>query len=217
MNQAIKVEIWSDIVCPFCYIGKRHFEMALNDFTGKGQVSVIMKSFQLDPEAESNGTPIDEYLGRTKGWSLAQVQEMHGQLTETARKAGLDMRFDIAVAANTFDAHRLLKWAASEGLQAEASKLLFEAHFTQGKDIGNRQTLVDLARQIGLERHKADDLLQNRTFANEVANDIAEARQLGLRGVPFFLFNRKYGISGAQPPETFTQALHKLRDEVAAQ
>lgn len=209
----MKIEIWSDVVCPFCYIGKRKFEKALNGFAGKDNVEVEWKSFQLDPTTTSSELSIYEYLAQRKGISVEQSEKMHEQVATSAREAGLEFNFDKAVVANTFDAHRLLHLAAKYGKQTAAEGRLFSAYFTEGKNISDLSTLIELAGEIGLDKEEARTALENSTFTQEVKDDIKEAEQFGINGVPFFVLNRKFGVSGAQPSEVFAQALEKAWTE----
>lgn len=210
----MKIEIWSDIMCPFCYIGKRKFEAALNRFENKGQVEIEWKSFQLNPEMQTEpDKSINEYLSEIKGWSLDQAKAMNATVTELARAVGLNYDFDKAVVANSFDAHRLIQLAKTKGKGDVAEERLFKAYFTEGKNIAEHETLIQLGSEIGLEAEEVRTILNTNQFSTEVNRDVQEAQQLGVRGVPFFVIDRKYGISGAQDSETFLQALQKAADE----
>ena len=210
----MKIEIWSDVVCPFCYIGKRKFEKALNEFHGKDRVKVEWKSFQLDPETKTDAqVSVYEYLAERKGMSVEHSKEMHQQVAMLANEAGLDFNFDKTMVANTFDAHRILHLAAKYGKQTEAEERLFAAYFTEGKNIADFDTLVELAKEIGIKQDEAKIALENLSFTQQVNEDIHEAQELGIRGVPFFVFNRKFAVSGAQSPEIFAQALQKAWEE----
>lgn len=204
----MKVEIWSDIMCPFCYIGKRRFEAALEQFPGKDNITVEWKSFQLNPALKSQpGKDIYDYVAEMKGqsreWSLA----IHDQMAGTAKEAGLTYNFEKAVLANSFDAHRLIQLAKKHQLGDAAEEALFHAYFTEGKDMSNHETLIAIGVEIGLDKTAVAAMLQSRDYAAAVNNDVEEAQQLGIRGVPFFVLDRKYGVSGAQPVEAFSQAL----------
>ncbi|PPL00369.1 DsbA family oxidoreductase [Parapedobacter indicus] len=207
----MKIEIWSDIVCPFCYIGKRNFETALAQFDEAEFVELEWKSFQLDPELPKGTTYADtyQYLAERKGLSIAQAKEMTSSVAATGKNAGVTLNFEKAVIANTWDAHRLIHLAQSKGAGTRVKEALFNAHFTDGKDISNRDTLVELGKKAGLEETPVIAMLSSDAYAHEVAQDIQEARNIGIRGVPFFVFNRKYAVSGAQPPEVFLQTLQK--------
>lgn len=206
----MKVEIWSDVVCPFCYIGKRKFEIALAEFTGKEDIEIVWKSYQLQPDAPEsiNQTPY-ELLAEKYGMSVELAMQRHEQVTQQAAEVGLDFRFDIAKPANTFRAHQLTKLAATVGKEDTAEEALFKAYFTEGKNINDVSTLAEIGAGIGLEEAAVREALAQQTFKNEVRTDIYEAQQVGVRGVPFFVFNRKYAVSGAQQPEVFLGALQQ--------
>lgn len=210
----MKVEIWSDIVCPFCYIGKRNFEKALADFGGRDRVEVVWRSFQLDPGLKKQeGQSLDQYLAEKKGVPLAEAREMNAFMTNRAKEAGLDYHLDRAILNNTFDAHRLLHLARHKGVQDQLKELLFAAYYTEGKDIGDAGTLIAIAGQAGIPAEEAREVLTGDRYADEVRQDQYEAQQVGARGVPFFVFNNKYAVSGAQPAEVFTQVLEKAGEE----
>lgn len=204
----MKIEIWSDIMCPFCYIGKRKFEQALELFSDKGSVILEWKSFQLMPELKTlSGKNMNGFLAEHKEISLEEAKAMNGQVIEMAKQVGLVYNFDIAIPVNTFNAHRFIHFAKQHGKQNEAEEKLFRSYFTEGKNINDYPTLIQLGEAIGLDRNELNAALENGSFADEVNRDIYEARQIGVRGVPFFVFNRKYGVSGAQAPETFLETL----------
>lgn len=205
------VEIWSDVMCPFCYIGKRRFEQALDQFDHKNEVAVNWKSFQLDPTTQTDpDTNIHEFLAARKGISLEQARAMNDRVTQMAAEVGLTYNFDKAVVANSFDAHRLSHLAKKYGLQDEAEERLFAAYFTEGKNTADCNTLVQLGSEIGLDPEEVRRTLNSNEFAEEVRRDIYEAQQVGLRGVPHFVINDKYAISGAQSPALFLEALNKI-------
>lgn len=210
MADKMKVEIWSDIMCLFCYIGKRKFETALKTFDDADHVEIEWHSFQLDPgiEAGSNKN-VYQYLSERKGFSYDQSVQMHKQVVDTAKAVGLEYNFDKAVVANSFDAHRLIQFAKTKGLGDAAEERLFSAYFTEGKDFGDHVTLVALANEIGLNEAEIADVLKSDAYKENVENDIDEAAQIGIRGVPFFVFNRKYAVSGAQAPDVFANALQQ--------
>ena len=205
------VEVWSDIACPFCYIGKRHFEKALAQFPEAAAVKLEWKSFQLDPELP-RATPYANtyaYLAARKGLSREHAEEMTAGVALTGQRAGLDLNFGATVVANTWDAHRLLHLAKVNGLGNPLKEILFRAHFTDGKNISDHDTLTALGMEAGLPEAAVAALLASDQYGYEVAQDIQEARDIEVRGVPFFVFNRKYAVSGAQPPEVFLQTLQK--------
>ena len=207
----MKVEVWSDIMCPFCYIGKRHFEQALLQFGAAGAITLEWKSFQLDPTLPKHAAYQDtyQYLSARKGIDPAQAKEMTTNIIEAGNAAGLTFRFDRAIVANTFDAHRLLHFAKTHQLGNALKEQLFRAHFSDGKNIADADILTTLAGEVGLDAKAAQQVIQSNQYADAVADDIREARQIGIQGVPFFIFNRKYAVSGAQPATVFLQTLEK--------
>ncbi len=206
----MEIEIWSDVMCPFCYIGKRRLEQALEQWGHKDRVHVEWKSFQLNPHLKTMpGKSLNEYLAGTKGWTLQYAKDMNDYVTEMAKEAGLEYHMDKAVVANSFDAHRLIQLARTKGLGDAAEERLFRAYFTEGLNTADHDVLVTLAAEIGLDAEMARQVLQTDAFAEEVERDMYEASQVGVRGVPFFVFDRRYAISGAQPVELFVQTLEK--------
>ncbi|GAB3014985.1 DsbA family oxidoreductase [Spirosoma pulveris] len=203
------VEIWSDVMCPFCYIGKRKFEQALSQFAHKEQINIIWKSFQLNPDMKTQpGKSINQYLAEVKGWSLAEAQRMNDHVTSMAQEVGLSYNLNKAVVANSRDAHRLIQLAKQNGLGDAMEERLFKAYFTEGRDTSEHATLLELGTEIGLDAAAVQRLLDSNQFADAVDRDIYEAQQVGARGVPFFVLNRRYAVSGAQQPETFLGALN---------
>jgi len=204
----LTVEIWSDVVCPWCYIGKRRFEAALADFPH--EVETVWRSFELDPGApttrEHNAT---EHLAAKYGMSLEQAQASHAQMTELAAAEGLEYHFETARGGNSFDAHRLIHLAAAHGKQAEAQERVMRAYFTEGVAIGDREQLVALAADLGLDADEARSVLESDAYADAVREDEHLAQRIGIQGVPFFVLGRRYGVSGAQPAEILVQALEK--------
>jgi predicted DsbA family dithiol-disulfide isomerase len=201
----VKIEIWSDVVCPWCYIGKRRLEHALNEFEHADEVEITWRSFQLNPDTpKGTAVPTMEYLARRFG---PQSKAMTGQVAELARAEGLDFDFDAALTVNTLDAHRLLHLANDLGIGDAAKERLLRAHFTEGADLSDRDTLVALLSEVGAEPDRARAVLASREYADAVRDDFEEADRLGANGVPFFVIDRKYGISGAQPAEAFLRAL----------
>lgn len=211
----MKVEIWSDIMCPFCYIGKRHFEEALKQFSEADKVEIEWKSFQLDPNLPKPASDLNvyEYLAQRKGISVAQSKAMHQNVVQMATAAGLNYDFDKTVVANSFDAHRLIQFAKTKNLGDEAEERLFKAYFTEGKNMCDITTLLELAEDIGLDATEAKEVLNTNAYSTEVKKDIEEASQIGVTGVPFFVFNRKYAVSGAQPSASFVNVLNKSFSE----
>ncbi len=211
----MKVEIWSDIMCPFCYIGKRHYEKALEQFADAKNIEVEWHSFQLDPNLPKPASSLSpyEYLAQRKGMSIEQSKAMHQNVIKMAEAAGLNYDFDKAVVANSFDAHRLIQFAKTKGLGDEAEERLFKAYFTEGKDMCDAATLLQLAKEMGLNEVEAKEVINSNVFTTEVKKDIEEAAQIGVSGVPFFVFNRKYAVSGAQPSTSFLNVLEKSFEE----
>lgn len=206
----MKVEIWSDVMCPFCYIGKRNFEKALEQFPHKDRVEIEWRSFQLDPEMKDQPDKnVYTYLAERKGQSLEWSKQAHKQVSDMASEAGLTYNFDKAVIANSFNAHRLIQLAKKHKLGDAAEERLFRSYFTEGGHIGNIDTLVKLGTEIGLDPEEVKATLQSNAFAEEVLKDVNEAQMLGARGVPFFVLDRSYGISGAQAPATMLGTLQK--------
>lgn len=210
----MKIEIWSDVVCPFCYIGKRKLEKSLAKMPFGDQVEIEWKSFQLNPDQETN-TEIStmEHLSQSKGWSMEQTKEITSNVTNMAEAEGLTFDFDKAVVANTKNAHRLIHLAKAIGKGPEMKEALLKAYFTDGKNVDDAKTLIELGSQLGLESSKIEAMLNSDQFDSEVDKDIYESRQIGVRGVPFFVLDRKYGISGAQPDQVFDDSLTKAWKE----
>jgi len=210
----MKVEIWSDIACPFCYIGKRKFEQALESYPHKDSVQVEWRSFQLDPEMEPvPGQTIYESLAQKKGWTPEHAKALSAQVSNMAAELGLHYNMDNTVPANTFNAHRLTHLAAKFGLQDEAEERLLKAYFMEGLNIQDEKVLVQLGTDIGLEEKAVRYMLASDEYSYDVRMDAYEAQQIGVRGVPFFVIDRKYAVSGAQPSEVFLGALQTARKE----
>ncbi len=211
----MQIEIWSDVVCPFCYIGKRHLEQAIADLKMEDEVEITWKSFQLDPSAQPReGLTLKKYLSESKGMSMDQVEQMTTGVVDRAAAVGLKFNFDEAIVANTIDAHRLLHLASEKGKQGEMKERLLLAYFTENKNLNDKEQLADLAMEVGLDRNEALRVLTTNAYASEFRKDVQEARQIGIQGVPFFVINRKYVVSGAQPIDTFKQALQQVNTEM---
>lgn len=210
----MKVEIWSDVMCPFCYIGKRKFETAFAQFPHKDKVQLVWKSFQLSPELKTQPAKnIHQFLAEHKGISVQEAKGMNDYVTQLAKQVGLTYNFDSSIVANSFNAHRFTHFAKQHNKQNEAEELLFRSYFTDGKNIDDLQTLVALGKEIGLDETALKAALENGSYADDVRADIHEAGQVGVRGVPFFVFDRKYAVSGAQESGAFLGALQKSFDE----
>lgn len=210
----MKIEVWSDFSCPFCYIGKRRLEEALQEFPHRKDVQVEYRSFELDPEAKRDyEQDLYDLLAKKFGQSREQVIAMNQNLKEQAKSVGLSYHFDSLIPTNTFDAHRLTHHAESQGKAKEMVEHLFKAYFTDSHHIGDRETLAQLASEIGLEKETVKAMLKSEKYAADVRSNEKEAKQLSVTGVPFFVFNRKYAISGAQPPQIFKDTLEKVWEE----
>ena len=226
-STAVKVEIWSDVVCPWCYIGKRRFEAALSRFAHRDQVEVEWKSFELDPGARSAsaalpddaagpaaaGPDYADRLAKKYGTTRDGAQQMLESMTVAAAEEGLDFHFERAVAANTFDAHQVIAFAGERDAQDQVKERLLRAYFTEGESVGDRPSLVRLAAEAGLEAAEVEKVLETQEYAEVVRADEARAGALGISGVPFFVVDRKYGVSGAQPPEQLLQVLERAWSE----
>ena len=207
----MKIEIWSDIMCPFCYIGKRHFEAALTQIDSTIPIEIEWKSFQLDPTIPkmTEHVNIYQYLADAKGISFNQSKAMHENVVVMAKNVGLNYNFDIAKVSNSFDAHRLIQYAKTKGLGNEIEESLFEGYFTNGLDMSDLNSLQEIGVAIGLEPDGLKMVLESDAFTTEISKDIEEGQRIGVRGVPFFVIDNKYAISGAQPTEVFVEAFKK--------
>ncbi|HEY8768930.1 MAG TPA: DsbA family oxidoreductase [Thermoleophilaceae bacterium] len=206
----MEVEIWSDIACPWCYVGKRRFEAALDGFPQRDEVNVTWRSFELDPEAPRERTgDRAEHLAQKYGVTRERALDMQQSMTEAAVGDGLELRFDIARAGNTFDAHRLVHLAASHDLQDAMKERLMSAYLTEGKAIGDPDVLRPLGAEAGLPEAEVRELLTTERFAEEVREDERTAMSLGIQAVPFFVVDRKFGAAGAHPPEVLRQLLER--------
>lgn len=207
----MKVDIWSDVVCPFCYIGKRQFEIALDQFEHKDKVEVTWHSFQLDPNTPKPAVGNTYDMLATKyGLTLEKAKEMTQGVVDMAALVGLYYDMDKTKPSNTFDAHRLIHLAAKTGLADKAEETFFSAYFTQGADISDEETLKKLSAEIGLNAAEVDAVLASDEFADAVRMDQYKAQQMGIKGVPFFVVNQQYGISGAQGGQVILKALQGI-------
>jgi protein disulfide-isomerase len=206
----MKVEVWSDVMCPFCYIGKRKFEAAMSKFTNAAGIELEWRSFQLDPTIEAgHGKDLYQYLSERKGIPYEQAVQMNAQVSAMAEAAGITFNPASAVVANSFDAHRLIHLAKKNNLGDEAEERLFKSYFTESRDFGDHTILTQLGKEIGLDEVTVKETLASDAYTKEVNADINEAQALGIRGVPFFVFDRKYAVSGAQASEVFLDVLEK--------
>ena len=206
----MQIEIWSDVICPWCYIGKRRFERALEQFGQHKNINVIWRSFELDPNAPRQypGTSI-ERLSNKYGVSLQEAAAMNARVTAQAKEAGLEYRLDNARPGNTFDAHRLLHYATSKQLGDRAAECIMRAYFADSLPVGDRAALARLAPGFGIPEAEAMAILEGDAYADAVRADESRAAEFGIAGVPFFVFDEKSGISGAQPTEVFIEALQQ--------
>jgi predicted DsbA family dithiol-disulfide isomerase len=206
----VDVEIWSDIACPWCYIGKRRFEAALEQFEHRDDVDVTWRSFELDPTAPAERTgDRAEHLAKKYGMTVEQARAAEQRLTDAAAGEGLPFRFDIARSGNTFDGHRLVHLAETRGLQDEMKERLLRAYFTEGELMSDDDTLVRLATEVGLDEQEVRELLAGDRYADAVRADERTATELGISAVPTFVIDRKLGASGAQPPEALLDLLRQ--------
>lgn len=204
------VEIWSDVVCPFCYIGKRKFETALQQFEHRDDVEIIWKSYQLNPDLKTEPTKSAiQSLSESKGISVQEAKNMAQYVTDMAKSVGLNFDFEKARAVNTLNAHRFSHLAKSIGKQIEAEEILFDAYFVQGKNIDDLAVLQNFGQSIGLSPERVAAVFNSDEFTDAVAQDVYESKQIGVQGVPFFVFDNKFGISGAQDVEVFLKTLEK--------
>lgn len=202
----MKIEIWSDVMCPFCYIGKKNFETALEQIPYKDNIEVIWKSYQLDSDlSKVEPTEAKEYFEK-KGYSLEQVEASKVRLNEMGAAYGVTFNQG-NIMINTGDAHRLIQFAQTKGLGSEAEEALFKAYFTDNKNVADFDTLAEIATTIGMNKTEVSEMLNSDAFVFDVASDVLDARTIGVTGVPFFVIDRKYALSGAQPVEYFVSAL----------
>ncbi len=207
----MKVEIWSDVVCPFCYIGKRRFEEGLRQFSHPEAVEVVWRSFELTPEFRPvPGQDIYQSLAEKKGIALEESRRMSDHMAGVAGEVGLDYDFDHTVPANTFLAHQLIHLGAHHGRQDATKERLFAAYYTEGRDLNDPETLAQLGAEVGLDAAEIRQALAAGIYAEAVRYDEYQAQQIGVRGVPFFVFEDKYAVSGAQPAELFAEVLDKV-------
>jgi predicted DsbA family dithiol-disulfide isomerase len=206
----VEVEIWSDIACPWCYIGKRRFEAALAEFEHRDELQVRWRSFELDPDAPAERTgDRAERLARKYGMTIERAREAERQLTEVAAAEGLSFRFDIARSGSTFDAHRLVHLAGEHGLQDAMKERLLRGYFSEGELMSDPETLVAAGVEVGLAEQEVRELLAGERFAADVRDDERTAGELGISAVPTFVIDRKLGVSGAQPPQALLELLRQ--------
>ncbi len=215
MEKKIKVEIWSDILCPFCYIGKRKFEAALFNFAHKDLVQVTWHSYVLNPNMpyfpnKDIYTHIAEIKGQTREWSI----NAHQSLVQTAKNVGLDYNFDNVKVSGSLDAHRIIQFAKKHGPTDQIEERFFRAYFTEGALISDHETLINLATEVGLDKNEVANALLTNQFVEEVRIDSELGKQLGVKGIPYFIINNTCSISGAQEPNTFFNALENAYNDL---
>jgi predicted DsbA family dithiol-disulfide isomerase len=208
MDAAMEIQIWSDVVCPWCYLGKRRFEHALAGFEQRDHVRVVHRAFQLDPTMPKGETQDQlEVLTRKYGAAAQQIKAQQAELVRLAAVEGLEYHLDGGLAGNTFDAHRLIRLGLERGVQDAVVERFFRAHFTEQRSLFDPQSLIELAAEAGLDPDETRTVLKDDRYADAVEADIQQAREYGANGVPFFVIDDRYGISGAQPTQTFAGAL----------
>ncbi|MEH0845090.1 DsbA family oxidoreductase [Micromonospora sp. CPCC 205711] len=209
----MEIEIYADVVCPWCYIGKRRLEQALESYDG--DVTIRYRPFQLDPSPVTDPKPLVDALAAKFG-GRERAEQMFAQVTEVAAGVGLKLDFDRAVSANTFEAHRLVRFAEERGRAGETVEALYRAYFTDGVDVGSRDALVKIAAEVGLDEAETREYLESNLGRREVAADLSTAHQLGVTSVPTFVLAGKYGVTGAQEPETLLAALREVEHRESA-
>ncbi|MDF2157976.1 DsbA family oxidoreductase [Algoriphagus sp. CAU 1675] len=210
----MKIEIWSDIVCPFCFIGKRKLEKSLQKFGNRDAVEIEWKSFLLNPDLQTDPSATSlEHLSKTKGWSLEQTLQITTQVEEMAKLEGLEYNLQNARVANSKNAHRLLQFAKVHGKGDAMKERLLKAHLSESRNIDYFETLISLGKEVGLDEENIKSILYSKEFENAVDQDMYEAHLIGVRGVPFFVFDRKFAISGAQADEVFDRTLEQAWNE----
>lgn len=215
--EKVLIEIWSDVVCPFCYVGKKKLEQAIQRLNSEDKVEIIWHSFQLDPDfPKGESMPSTPYLSERKGYPKEQVIAMSENLTIQGKSYDIDFNFNEALTFNTLDAHRLIQWAKTENKSNALKEALMKAYFTDGIDLSKKENLISICKSLGLDTIKGQVVLDSNSYAEEVQNDIYQSRQLGIRGVPYFLINESLTISGAQSDEIFESVISSaLKDRKA--
>jgi predicted DsbA family dithiol-disulfide isomerase len=208
----MKIEIWSDVVCPFCYLGKRKLEKAMKAVGLNENVEIIWRSFQLDPDfPEQKAIPSSRYLAERKGYPMEQINQIQKHLADRSLQYGIDFQFDKSLSFNTLKAHQLLHWSQQFGVSDSLKEVFFKAYFTDGLDLSDEDVLTELVTKVGLKAEDAKKIIASQHYFDEIESDFYQARQLGVRGVPFFLINNRTSISGAQEDSIFE---HILQTEI---
>ncbi len=214
----VNIEIWSDVVCPFCYVGKKKLEQAIQQLKAEDKVEVIWHSFQLDPDfPKGESIPSTPYLSERKGYPIEQVKAMSEHLRIQGKSYGIDFNFNQALTFNTMDAHRLIQWAKTVGKSDALKEALMKAYFTDGMDLSKKGNLIAVCKSLGLDSDKAKKIMESDAFEEEVQQDLYQSRQLTIRGVPYFLINESLTISGAQSDEIFESVISSALKEVKAE
>ncbi|MDD3107279.1 MAG: DsbA family oxidoreductase [Candidatus Izemoplasmatales bacterium] len=210
----MKIEVWSDFACPFCYIGKKNFENALTNFKHKDKVEVVFKAYQLNPNAPKimKGSAYESFAS-SHNMSINDAKKRFQMFTENAKKVGLVYDYDHIQMTNTFDAHRIAKWANTFGKEQVITDRFMKAYFSEGKNLADFETLLIMVKELGLDFETAKLVLSSNQYEDVVKAQMAESKEIGVQGVPFFVINRKYGVSGAQPEEYFSDALNQIWSE----
>ena len=213
----MKVDIFSDIRCPFCYVGKKKFEKALDKFANSGDIEVVWHSYQLDPylQTQPDRDPYD-FFTESKGISLQQAKMMHEHAYNAGKEAGIDFNFDNQKVANSYKGHLLIQLAKQKGLANEMEEELFKEQFINAKNIDDENELISIGKNVGLSEDEVKNALNSEDLKNKISEDGFLSRQIGVRAVPFFVFNDKYVVSGAQSPEVFLEVLEKSYEEFSA-
>ncbi len=207
----IKIDIWSDIVCPFCFIGKKKLEQAISKLQLSEQVEIEWHSFQLDPDfPKGEAIPSSTYLAQRKNYPIEQINAIQQQLTGSAKVYGIDFQFEKALSFNTIEVHRLWQWSKNLGKSSELKEALMKAYFSDGIDLSKEENILQVVENSGLDKLEAESILKSNQFSNEVDEDIYHASQIGVKGVPFFVINNQFAISGAQEDSVFESALMKV-------
>ncbi|MGL4740027.1 MAG: DsbA family oxidoreductase [Sarcina sp.] len=210
----MKIEIWSDFVCPYCYIGKKRLELAIEQFADKENIELIFRSFELDPNAEkSYPDSIDEHIAEKYNMSIEEAKSINNNIIEQAKEVGLNYNFKDLIRTNTFDAHRLAQYAKEEGKSTQMSERIFKAYFVESLNISDYETLIKLAKEVGLDTSKVSEVLKSDMYSKEVRNDENTAASKAVNGVPYFIFDEKFVVSGAQPPSVFLRVLKNTKSE----
>lgn len=213
-SQKMKIEIWSDIVCPFCYLGKREFELALDQFQFKDHIEVSWKSFQLSPNLKTNAeVTIYDHLSKEKGIPEDQARKMTKGISVRGVSIGITYNFEQSIVANTFNAHMLLHFAKQFGVQNQVKERLLFLHFTEGANVDDNDTLLGVCDDFNLNRAEFEEILATHSLRKEVQKDSEQARIYGITGVPFFVFDQKYAVSGAQENRVFQETIQHAFDE----